>query len=785
MLVHFEAAEEPVGVTMLYKLIRLASLLLLLTVMHAGSVEAQVSHLPGSRYGFNFDYFTGQDLTPPWSATFDTAAQGKLGWIRFTLYNLQTQTSGQWSWVQQRIKDAQDLGLAVYVSIWWCDPIASCLPTEATVRSYVQVAVQRLTCRHSESIAGCKPVRYFGFTNEPTGFGLDRAAVINQIIRPGFEEAKKVDPAVSVVGPDEDNATALRGYLSDAYQYFDIISFHVYPRGDIQNFRTDLDGFRSTLNDWGKGKLAWLTEFGEERGDDFQNSMYSQMLSEIKARSWIKRAFVFRIRDTQPPGSPNEPPFGILRADNSQKPAFGTLSNFIATQDVPKDRFTIDSSLPGMYFADATGGSDSTAGNWCHEASNCADYLLIANRQTAAVWARITFVRPDGSVRFRDLQLPARSRTNVEIHSEADIAGGGDVSVVVQSLTPSSPVYAEHAVYWNSTDGTTWNGGRATEGVSPSTTWYFAEGVTGTGFQFTEWLTIFNPGAGSVNLTIDFYLTTGTNISKTVVIPDGPGIAKFRVNDIAQEVNTDHGTRVVASSPVVAARTVVWGDDRREGHSSPGAPALSEAWYLAEGHKGFFNTYLLLMNPDEANAAYVQVQYLHENGLFNENLWVAPKARMTVGADGNSQLPNGGFGYAVTSLNGIPIVAERSMYQGGTWNLGTNGVASPVTATRWILPEGATGAFFDSYILLANPNGSDAPVQLRFMLPGGGDLTFNYNVPAYRRISVDVQSLPGLGDTAFSTEVEVTSSVPIVAERAMYWQTFPWYGAHVALGLRY
>ena len=60
----------------------------------------------------------------------------------------------------------------------------------------------------------------------------------------------------------------------------------------------------------------------------------------------------------------------------------------------------------------------------------------------------------------------------------------------------------------------------------------------------------------------------------------------------------------------------------------------------------------------------------------------------------------------ITSTNGVPIVVERAMYlstpqQPFAAGHGSAGVTAP--ATRWFLAEGATGPFFDMFILIGNP----------------------------------------------------------------------------------
>ena len=55
------------------------------------------------------------------------------------------------------------------------------------------------------------------------------------------------------------------------------------------------------------------------------------------------------------------------------------------------------------------------------------------------------------------------------------------------------------------------------------------------------------------------------------------------------------------------------------------------------------------------------------------------------------------------------------------------GVTAP--ATRWFLAEGATGSFFNMFILIANPSTDAATVQIDYLLTNGQTVT----VHAHRR----------------------------------------------------
>jgi hypothetical protein len=121
------------------------------------------------------------------------------------------------------------------------------------------------------------------------------------------------------------------------------------------------------------------------------------------------------------------------------------------------------------------------------------------------------------------------------------------------------------------------------------------------------------------------------------------------------------------------------------------------------------------------------------------------------------------------------------------------GVIAP--ATTWFLAEGATGTFFDLFVLIANPGTLDATVEVEYLLPGGGTLTKTRTIPAGARVTiwVDDEELPAgsgqkpLANTSVSTTVRSTNAVPIVVERSMWWPgpaltTDYWYEAHNSPG---
>ena len=119
---------------------------------------------------------------------------------------------------------------------------------------------------------------------------------------------------------------------------------------------------------------------------------------------------------------------------------------------------------------------------------------------------------------------------------------------------------------------------------------------------------------------------------------------------------------------------------------------------------------------------------------------------------------------------------------GQVFALGHAAAAVAAPSASWFFGEGSTGPFFDTFLLLANASAQPASVQVDYLRDQGGAVSRTYTVPANSRFSVYVDGEPGMEAAAFGTRV--TSSLPIVAERAMYWSAgfFDYYEGHVAAG---
>lgn len=188
--------------------------------------------------------------------------------------------------------------------------------------------------------------------------------------------------------------------------------------------------------------------------------------------------------------------------------------------------------------------------------------------------------------------------------------------------------------------------------------------------------------------------------------------------------------------------------------------------YLTEARQ--FDTYILLQNPDARNTAKVKMSYMTGDSVrVDSYLDVPPESRRTVHVD--DAVYNADVSTRVTSLNGVPVVAERSMYfdfARGKGGHAAGGVVAP--ALEWYLAEGCTNWGFSTFILLQNPCEAASDVTLSLLRPDGMTGVFKYTMPPESRLTVDASTLPAFETTDFSTSIVATE--PVVAERSMYFK---------------
>jgi len=304
----------------------------------------------------------------------------------------------------------------------------------------------------------------------------------------------------------------------------------------------------------------------------------------------------------------------------------------------------------------------------------------------------------------------------------------------------------------------------------------FAEGATGAFFD-TE-LAFANPQATDVPVTIDFLRDDGVVVPHAFTLGAAQRVT-LNLETVPGLEATTTAAIVHTPYPIMAERTMRWGASGYGAHTEKAASAPSQNWYFAEGSQGFFFTYLLLMNP-HATDNPVTVRFLREQEPpVTKSFLLSPHARFTVDAGSIPDLQGRSFGIEVQFAQ--PGMAERAMYFGldPLWKGGHASAGVNAPAQTWFLAEGATGAFFETFVLVANPSSQAADVTMTFLLENGVSVTRTKQVPAGGRLTVNIeQEDPSLANAAVATSVR--STVPVVVERAQYWPWTPdkWYESH-------
>ncbi len=107
---------------------------------------------------------------------------------------------------------------------------------------------------------------------------------------------------------------------------------------------------------------------------------------------------------------------------------------------------------------------------------------------------------------------------------------------------------------------------------------------------------------------------------------------------------------------------------------------------------------------------------------------------------------------------------------------------SPKPATDWYVAEGATAYGFETYLLIQNPGGAAATVEVTYLTPHGPVPKAPLLVPAQSRRTIIVAAdLPGA-----EVSTRIRSDQPVVVERAMYWRGSDgsWREGHAVVGTR-
>ncbi len=400
------------------------------------------------------------------------------------------------------------------------------------------------------------------------------------------------------------------------------------------------------------------------------------------------------------------------------------------------------------------------------------EWLTVLNPNLEPVEFTVNYAFERSEVIPRTYTVQEESRLSIEVAGEVGV--GRDVSVSVDSPLP---VVVERPMYF--LYGERWAGGHVSGGANePSTTWYFAEGYTGEGFE--EWLCLLNPGDVPATVKIE-YLSQGGLLEEEEKIVEPWSRDTVSVNK-AVGPDEEVSLRVTSDQPIVAERPMyfLYHDKWAGGHVSTGANEPSTTWYFAEGYTGEgFEEWLCLLNPNpEPNRVQITYQTLEGTNILDEEL-IPPLSRRTVDvnmrAGANLQL-------SIAVVGEKPLVAERPIYHDyHDWCTGGDvGIGVRQPSRQWYFAEGYTGGGFEDWLCLQNPGDQALEAEIRLHFESGEVMWEDVDLGPHSRTTIYVNTMtPYQEGMAFS----VHATGDIIVERPLYFlYRGSWVGEHVSPG---
>ena len=337
-------------------------------------------------------------------------------------------------------------------------------------------------------------------------------------------------------------------------------------------------------------------------------------------------------------------------------------------------------------------------------------YYLLQNPNASAAQVTITFLRPSGGPVTKSYTVNPRSRRTINIDNETGFTGrpanertlgSTDVSATILS-TNGVPILVERAMYMT-VSGRVFAAGHDSAGVTaPQTSWFLAEGSTGTFFDL--FVLLANPTTTGTTVRITYLLSGGNQIvrqynlpaqsRRTVYVDSEPGLANVACSAIVQSLN--------AAVPIVVERAMWWPDGNwTEAHNSSGAIVTSPTWALADGEVGGTTanqTFVLIANTSAFTATVRVRAFFEDQGEpLDRTYGILANSRFNV--DYSNTIAQGRrFSVLIEGAGPTPsqvpqLVVERAMYSNAgnaIWAAGTDALGTPIfpEATFTVTPNG-------------------------------------------------------------------------------------------------
>jgi kumamolisin len=323
----------------------------------------------------------------------------------------------------------------------------------------------------------------------------------------------------------------------------------------------------------------------------------------------------------------------------------------------------------------------------------------------------------------------------------------------------------------------------ATMRVATSTTWYFAEGRVGGGFQ--EFLTLENPDTiQTAHVQVQYLFEDGTgpafvhNVppqSRATISANGDlniVASAAQGRSISMIVTSLNGIGIVAERPMYFSWHGI-----NSGTDAMGATQLGTDFYFADVEsQRNYSSFITILNPPGGSSANVTVEYIAGGTILGKTTIVVPAGRR------GTTIPQA-LGItrqcAVHVQSDQPVMVERPMY----FTTSRSNINGPVTGaatvvgtqapgTDWLFAEGYTGPNFHEYLVLANfDTATTANVTVNLEYSNGAVNPITATVAPESQTFFDINAASaGFSQSTPEVSAEVTSDAPIVAQRQEYFR---------------
>lgn len=345
----------------------------------------------------------------------------------------------------------------------------------------------------------------------------------------------------------------------------------------------------------------------------------------------------------------------------------------------------------------------------------------------------------------------------------------------VDAVGYGAPVVAASVIRFNTP---VTGAGAAVCSASAAHRWYLPEGSTQLGFD--ERILVYNPFPDEAVVAVTLFTPDGRRVKANlsdVAVPARSSIG-LALNDYIRAQGTVGAAVTTRRGRVVVWRALFARSDGlpHGGQLSSASPVTAKDWFFPDGGVGAgFEERITVLNPTREEAL-LQISLVAGDEVIQPpklvEVTVAPsstRAFWLPNLVGGRDSKIGGAGAIVRSINGVEVVAERTVWYDGA---DATGVSSELGAIRtshdWWVPPATMAPTTDSIVIL-NPTPEKAVISVELLRSSGPPLAprllREVTVPGYGRVRIPVARVTGgVAMAALVTSLDVE----VVVERSSY-----------------